>query len=451
MQTWTVIRNQNDFTALAETLSSSLSDVPQFPAMGVAIHGDDVNTLVAARNQQQQWLNSVLMHPSARESAAVGKFLTADANFIPPHYENVPWTMFTATGQVAAPAAPPPPQPQDYASPPATPQATAAVATPNLDDMVMEDMFDNGDDFGPEHPDDTDDEEEYRSSERYKPTDEPITEEDEMDIAQMADEVEMIADVGSLAQSLGASHLGRSLMLQEEISGGNRKQPPIPEQASVGLQLGRAISGGGGGSNNGGGGSSSGGGGIGVAMQNATPGLGGSFAQTKPESPPRLDAFKMVKVIGKGSFGKHSSFDIFSSPMPCLETLADFFSNNCVPAFFFCRQSFLGQRNIDRPDVCSQGVTKRQHRQTESGGTYQNRAQCFGICEAPVHRWDEYGIPIQTQIVLRPRLLCRWRIIFSFGQTWKIPGTSSLFLCRRNHLGDQLCTYIGYYLSRPET
>ena len=48
----------------------------------------------------------------------------------------------------------------------------------------------------------------------------------------------------------------------------------------------------------------SGNGGIGSAMENASQGLGGSFNQTRPESPPRLDAFKMIKVIGKGSFGK---------------------------------------------------------------------------------------------------------------------------------------------------
>mmetsp|Transcript_92307 Transcript_92307/g.138177 ORF Transcript_92307/g.138177 Transcript_92307/m.138177 type:complete len:437 (+) Transcript_92307:45-1355(+) len=113
-----------------------------------------------------------------------------------------------------------------------------------------------------------------------------------MDIAQMADEVEMIADVGSLAQSLGASHIGRSLLLQEEMSGGSKKlHDPVVPASAVGLQLGNAVAG-------------AGSGGIGVAMQNATPGLGGSFSHTRPDSPPRLDAFKMVKVIGKGSFGK---------------------------------------------------------------------------------------------------------------------------------------------------
>ena len=58
-----------------------------------------------------------------------------------------------------------------------------------------------------------------------------------------------------------------------------------------GVRLGTAISGGAGG-------------GIGNAMANAGPGLGGSFQQTIPESPPRLDSFKMIKVIGKGSFGE---------------------------------------------------------------------------------------------------------------------------------------------------
>jgi hypothetical protein len=289
MQTWTVIRNQNDFRAVSQTLASTLSGVPPCPAVGIVT--DDVNTLVAARNQQQQWLNSVLMHSGARESAAIGKFLTSEANFIPPSYENVPWTMFTANGQVAAPAqpAPPAPPPPSYSSPQSTPQP--GYGTGSLDDMVMEDMFDAGDDFVQESQEDTDDEEEYRPSIRYKPTDEPITEEDEMDIARMADEVEMIADVGSLAQSLGASHLGRSLLLQEEMSGGSKKlYDPVIQQSAVGLQLGNAVAG-------------AGSGGIGVAMQNAAPGLGGSFSQTKPESPPRLDAFKMIKVIGKGSFG----------------------------------------------------------------------------------------------------------------------------------------------------
>jgi len=286
MQTWTVIRNQNDFSAVAETLSSTLSGVPPCPAVGAVT--EDVNSLVSARNQQQHWLNAVLMHSGARESAAIGKFLTSAANFIPPHYENVPWTMFTANGQVAAPA-PPPPAPS-YSSRHSTPQP--GFRTGSLDDMVMEDMFDAGDDFTSEAQDDTDDEEEYRPSIRYKPTDEPITEEDEMDIAQMADEVEMIADVGSLAQSLGASHIGRSLLLQEEMSGGSKKlHDPVVPASAVGLQLGNAVAG-------------AGSGGIGVAMQNATPGLGGSFSHTRPDSPPRLDAFKMVKVIGKGSFGK---------------------------------------------------------------------------------------------------------------------------------------------------
>jgi hypothetical protein len=43
------------------------------------------------------------------------------------------------------------------------------------------------------------------ASVRYKPTDEAVTDED-MDIMQSAGEAEMVDDIGSLAQSLGASH-----------------------------------------------------------------------------------------------------------------------------------------------------------------------------------------------------------------------------------------------------
>jgi hypothetical protein len=286
VQTWTVIRGQDDFRAVADNLSAVLTGLPPCPTVG-EVNGN-VNALVSARNELQHWLSSILMYPGARESPAVRNFLTYAANMIPPQYENVPWTMFAANGQVASPAPAPAPA---YSSPQNAHSHAGDYTNGNLDDMVMDDMFDAGDDVGPVQHEDTDDEEEYRPSVRYKPTDEPITEEDEMDIAQMAGEVEMIEDVGSLAQSLGASHLGRSLRLQEERTTVNKQlHHKTNQRAQTGLQLGSAVSG-------------AGSGGIGSAMENATPGLGGSFTQTKPESPPRLDCFKMIKVIGKGSFG----------------------------------------------------------------------------------------------------------------------------------------------------
>merc|ERR1712166_16595 len=99
----------------------------------------------------------------------------------------------------------------------------------DIDDMNMGDMFPGGGDYDDsepaEHDDEYDNEDEYRASIRYQECDDPITEEDEMDLAHViAGEVEMIDDVGSLAQSLGASHLGRSIMLQEENMGGRQHQ-----------------------------------------------------------------------------------------------------------------------------------------------------------------------------------------------------------------------------------
>lgn len=279
VQTWTVIRGQDDFIAMSDSLESSLAGLTPCPTIG-RVEGDG-NSLLAARNDLQQWLTTVLLHPGAKESQAFRNFLTYAVNMIPPQYENVPWTMFADNGQVASETQ----ESAGYSSP--TPAGD--IAHGNLDDMVMDDMFDAGDDVAPVHNDDFDDVEEYRPSERYKPTDEPITEED--DIAMMAEEVEMIEDVGSLAQSLGASHLGRSLMLQEEMSVSNKPQSQMMQHGQHGVQLGSAVAG-----------SSSGG--IGSAMENARQGLGGGFHQTKPESQPRLDAFKMIRVIGKGSFGE---------------------------------------------------------------------------------------------------------------------------------------------------
>lgn len=335
VQTWTVIRGQGDFQAVADSLSSLLRGLPSCPLSDPVVSPSavDVNSIVAARNDLQQWLTAVLMHPGARESPAITNFLTYAANMIPPQYESVTWTIFTANGQVAQQQPPAHPEvapaagaadatasiaaaapassvacgpPSDYSA--RTSEYSAASAAnshtgSNLDDMMMDDMYDEGDDDGDNvgagrnDDDDHDDEyeydgeEEYRASERYKQTDEPITEEDQMEIAHaIAGEVEMIEDVGYLAQSMGASHLGRSLMLQEEMT--TRSNPQQPPQQQSGLRLGSPVS------------DAGNGGGIGSAMEHASQGLGGSFNQTKPDSPPRLDAFKMLKVIGKGSFGK---------------------------------------------------------------------------------------------------------------------------------------------------
>ena len=130
-----------------------------------------------------------------------------------------------------------------------------------------------------------------------------------MEFQNNADDVEMIEDVGSLAQSMGASHLGRSLQLQAEMSG-LRKHPEAQAQANTSASAGLNI----------GSGSKfsdashsviSPLGGIGNAVEKAgiqqeaaVDGLSDSFYQKSPISAPRLDSFKMIKVVGKGSFGK---------------------------------------------------------------------------------------------------------------------------------------------------
>ena len=292
-QTWTVIRGQDNFFALAEALSSQFTDLPPLPDVVKQFQpGSDPNDLlpiVTARTHLQHWLETILMYQDARETEVVSQFLTYAANTIPPQYESVSWTIFTADGQVASPQ-------QQQGNPQQT--ADNCYDDGNLDDMVMDEMFETGDndDDEPVQHDDTDDEDEYRASIRYKACEDSITEEDKMDLAHViAGEVEMIDDVGSLAQSLGASHLGRSIMLQEEAMGSDFEGEQAHQQnqdiPQTGLQLGSALSG-------------ASGGGIGSVMKHAPQGLGGSFKQTKPESPPRLDAFKMIKVIGKGSFGE---------------------------------------------------------------------------------------------------------------------------------------------------
>jgi hypothetical protein len=214
--------------------------------------------------------------------------------------------------------------------------------------------YENEDDDDEEDDDDDDvnivedDDADYLQG-RYEPTDDDVSQSEIMEFQQDYATVEMVEDVGSLAQSLGASHLGRSLNLQREymaaaqarVQAQQQQQQPLPPLAH---QLpGNIIGGGGIGNNMLGGGihimdqgqnvatvqvssstlSSVGEGGIGGAMalaaesgdalsaipQAATQahvqGLGDSFHRTAPVSAPKLDSFNMIKVIGKGSFGEY--------------------------------------------------------------------------------------------------------------------------------------------------
>jgi len=293
VQSWTVIRDQVDFAALGTALSQCIPGLPPCPRppslTGSA--GGDVEEIVKARNALLEWLISVLLYPGARESPAVRHFLCYGANSVPPQFDGIAWVSFSPVPGSNVPQ-------QVSAG-----QATGGGAGHNLDEMDMDVMFgldeehEEKDGLG-DHIDD--DEDDYSASVRYQPTEEAITQEDVMEIQQQAGEVEMIEDVGSLAQSLGASHLGRSLKLQAEINQHTMGKPQDQRQPLTGVtvggartaEVGHGIVGG-----------------IGGAVQRADSqskiqGLGDSFHQKSPISAPRLDSFKMIKVIGKGSFGK---------------------------------------------------------------------------------------------------------------------------------------------------
>jgi hypothetical protein len=305
VQSWTVLRCHQDFIGVGDALSQLLTGLPPCPSLADST-GTDLAAVVKARNELQQWLSAILMYPGARESPAVRNFLTFGANTIPPQYDGVAWTQFNTVHSQA-------PQSPAVGGPSASPTSPShsgySTSEHAVADMEMDDMF-LADDEGAISQEDNDylDEDFVpAASVRYKPTDEAVTDED-MDIMQLAGEVEMVDDIGSLAQSLGASHLGRSLQLQAQI-----KHPvpghPVPVSKPVqGLNVGGSIT------QQPQGTPTSGG--IGSAMEQAKSSglssLGDSFPfNQKPlQSAPRLDSFKMIKVIGKGSFGKWNDVTI---------------------------------------------------------------------------------------------------------------------------------------------
>lgn len=276
VQSWHVIRTHDDFVALGNALSLTQAGLPTCPQV-TDVSGPGV--IIMARNSLQEWLLCVLMHPIARESEAVANFLTMGANEFSPQYEGVVWTQFNP---VLSPAS-------SHSMDGGSPHLTSG----RVDEMEMDEMFLPGDDDGlvaPEDQDDFDEDIVPTASERYKAVDEAVTDQDELDIMQ--GDVEMIEDIGSLAQSLGASHLGRSLNLQAEMKfkpAGGLKSCQRPQS---GLNIGGASSH-----------ESPHGSGLSGVMAQAAA-RGDTFNRRPLESAPRLDSFRMERVIGKGSFGK---------------------------------------------------------------------------------------------------------------------------------------------------
>ena len=356
VQSWTVLRDHVDFMTMDVALSSAISGLPNcpnHPAFDNTHHPPsqvgDADKIIQARNSAQEWLLAVLTVPAVRESPVMRQFLCYGANIVPPQFEDVAWINFTQGEATAAAAAAGGIMHHHHhqqqqamadapvAQAPSSPTYAAVVAAkkggPNLDEMEMDDMFALDEDEDGHHHDDEDDDDEDDDASylqgRYNPTEENITQSDVMEFQQDYKEVEMVEDVGSLAQSLGASHLGRSLGLQKEMMSYKASQAKMGEQVQ---QMQQVVVGG----NVGGGihimgntppsygvngtvaAASSSPGGIGGAMAKAennqvmgdsntqpfVEGLGDSFHRTVPVSAPRLDSFRMIKVIGKGSFGK---------------------------------------------------------------------------------------------------------------------------------------------------
>jgi hypothetical protein len=303
VQSWTVVRSHDDFLSVSKSLSQILVGLPSCPSLSQDVLNfqktSNLEAVVAARNDIQQWLSSILMYPGARDSPAIRNFLTAGANTIAPQFEQVIWTQFNVV-------LPPPPATISRISTEKISEfgIKNTVSSVNVDDMEMDDMFladDDGTLTATQH-EDTHDNEIPSASERYKPTDEAVTDADELDIMQFAGEVEMVDDIGSLAQSLGASHLGRSLHLQAEMKHKIKVQQDISKLA--GLTAGCSqefsavdvVSGG-----------------LDSAMKHAA--FHGDQFKSRPTSVPRLDSFKMIKVIGKGSFGTSYQYIVFNQPI----------------------------------------------------------------------------------------------------------------------------------------
>ncbi|CAM9553864.1 unnamed protein product [Ascophyllum nodosum] len=111
LQSWTVYRRFSSFRSLGEHLGSTLggaSGLPGCPHMTDDMLMGSDEQLDRARVLLQQWLHQTLLYPGVRESQALRNFLCANANSPPPRVE-IRW---------------------------------ASAYCPSLDEMQMDDLFD---------------------------------------------------------------------------------------------------------------------------------------------------------------------------------------------------------------------------------------------------------------------------------------------------------------------
>lgn len=273
VQTWTIVRSHDEFVSLDQIISPTFPDLPLLPSIKIDAGTVDIRT---SASSIQTWLSKILTRPGVSNNVEVINFLTCGFNSIAPEYNNLPWVQFESESQ--------PPR-AHYVAP----------HHAKVDDMDMEDMFPDSrecSEYEFDGDDDDDEEDIPAASIRYRPTDEDVTNEDEMDLTG---EVEMIDDIGSLAQSLGASHLGRSLQRQAEMGQFRTNKLPTEDVLpSGGLHIGGVSHR-----------PNNGTGGIGSVLENAVNSAHAAQAAPPPMQTPRLDSFKIIRVIGKGSFGKH--------------------------------------------------------------------------------------------------------------------------------------------------
>ena len=139
-----------------------------------------------------------------------------------------------------------------------------------------------------------------------------------------------------------------------------------------------------------------------------------------------FDSFKTIRVIGKGSFGK-----VF---LVREKTTGQIFAMKVLQKENIIKRNQV--RATARPRLSVTWPNRGSCVCPLAGRAHENRAQCAGLCEAPVYRRLEHGLSDARQTLLRARLL-RWRrAIFSPGARMSlcvpVPKSVSVLMSRQN-------------------
>jgi hypothetical protein len=211
VQAWVVYRNHDEFISLAATLFDMGFQAPNILK---TLQNEDIALNVSSSlNELQSWLDQVLRHPQITKCEHLNRFLCDGANQPHPLFNSIEWVC----SHIETPNS----QSVLQLLPPSEMMCYDMSDSDDTDDSGENEVNDNGPPLNNDYDED-------HHCQRYQPTEEELTENDVIEFNSICKDVEMVESIEKLGRSLGDPHLSTSLKQRAKMSSDSNRSGVIP-------------------------------------------------------------------------------------------------------------------------------------------------------------------------------------------------------------------------------